>query len=81
MSVCIIWGVRNRKRSTTVYDAIYHIQIFLRGQFVLYNDKVLLTLSHDSELVLNRFWKILLKLCPKELTLQSIYKCHAEAQN
>ena len=69
------------QKQKTLYDAIYHIQIFLRCQFVLYNDKVLLTLPHHTEQVLNRFWKILLKLCPKELTLQSIYQCHAEAQN
>ena len=68
----IIWGGRNINHSTSqVYYAIYSLQIFLQGQVLLYNDKVLLALPYHTELVLNTFWKILLKLCPKEFTIYS----------
>ena len=54
---------------SAAHVAMHYLQIFSQGQFVLYNEKLLLAILHHTEIVLT-LRKILLKLCPKEWTLQ-----------
>ena len=84
--VCIIWGSRNKERSTAQVNSVIHYYgIHSRANICCTTTKCGLILSHYTDFL----FLLCFNLCQKELTfhqhfavyITDIYKCHGLAWN